>query len=80
MTHKLKMLPVYFFPAWEGLKPFEIRKYDRGFKVGDNVILQEWDEEKGYSGREIYGVILYVTQYMQRTGYCVFSYSLTRRG
>ena len=43
----------------EGNKPFEIRKNDRDFQVGDVLILKEWDNIK-YSGREIGAVVRYV--------------------
>lgn len=52
MTHELKTYPKYFQETIEGNKPFEIRKNDRNFQVGDVLILKEWDNIK-YSGREI---------------------------
>ena len=59
MTHELKTYPKYFQETIEGNKPFEIRKNDRGFQVGDVLILKEWDNIK-YSGREIGAVVRYV--------------------
>ena len=49
MTHELKTYPKYFQETIEGNKPFEIRKNDRNFQVGDVLILKEWDNIK-YSG------------------------------
>lgn len=43
MTHELKTYPKYFQETIEGNKPFEIRKNDRNFQVGDVLILKEWD-------------------------------------
>lgn len=43
MTHHLKAKPEYFRATIEGRKPFEVRKDDRGFKVGDHVILKEYE-------------------------------------
>ena len=59
MTQELKTYPKYFQETIEGNKPFEIRKNDRGFQVGDVLILKEWDNIK-YSGREIGAVVRYV--------------------
>lgn len=59
MIHKLKILPRYFEPILDGKKTFEIRKNDRGYKLGDKIILQEWDKDE-YSGREIHADIKYI--------------------
>ena len=56
MTHRLKTLPQYYQPIIEGRKPFEIRKNDRNFYRGDDIILNEWDG-KNYTGRFCTGVI-----------------------
>jgi ASC-1-like (ASCH) protein len=50
MIHKLKILPEYFEIQKSGLRQFEIRKNDRGFKVADEIVLREWDG-KNYTGR-----------------------------
>ena len=39
--HKLKILSQYFEAKLEGIKPFELRRDDRGFKVGDEIELVE---------------------------------------
>lgn len=60
-VHYLKTIPKYFREAARGNKPFEVRKNDRYFKVGDVVQLEEWlPEEKKYTGRSVCGVITYV--------------------
>ena len=41
-VHYLKTIPNYFREAARGNKPFEVRKNDRYFKVGDIVQLEEW--------------------------------------
>ena len=43
MTHYLKIKRVYFEPLIDHHKPFEIRKNDRNFKVGDTVVLNEFN-------------------------------------
>lgn len=40
--HKLKTHPQYFRIVKNGIKEFECRKDDRGFKVGDELLLEEW--------------------------------------
>ena len=44
MTHKLKILPEYYQAVKSGDKDFEIRFNDRDFKVGDMVVLREYEE------------------------------------
>ena len=57
MLHRLKTLPQYYQPIIEERKPFEIRKNDRNFQIGDEVILNEWDGEK-YTGRFCAAIIM----------------------
>ena len=70
--HELKILPEYFEKLLDGSKTFELRKDDRGFKVGD-IILKEYipgyrdwtgpEEviiEEKYTGRENKKKISYI--------------------
>jgi hypothetical protein len=45
----LKTWPHPFQATLEGKKPFEIRKDDRGFGVGDWLVLREWDPNRAVS-------------------------------
>lgn len=75
MTHELKIWPEFFQVAWVGHKLFEIRKNDRNFKERDEITLSEYDpKEDDYTGREIEGIITYVTDFKQTKGYVVFGY------
>lgn len=60
MVHNLKTLPKYFIDVKAGKKPFEVRKNDRNFQVGDTLILQEYDPETGYSGRQMTCLVTYI--------------------
>lgn len=60
-THELKILPQYFDDVASGKKNFEIRKADRDFKVGDFLILKEW-EGGMYTGRTIVTKVDYIYQ------------------
>lgn len=45
-VHRLKTWSEFFVPLSSGKKTFEVRKNDREFKVGDVLILEEFDPEK----------------------------------
>lgn len=61
MIHALNTEPRFYDPAQKGLKPFEVRKNDRNFKIGDYLALNEYDPEKGcYTGRAILEKVLYI--------------------
>lgn len=44
--HGLKTWPSYFQAIKNGDKTFEVRKNDRGFEVGDRLVLMEFDPGK----------------------------------
>jgi hypothetical protein len=46
MTHNLKIHPEYFVEVLLGTKPFEVRKNDRNFKIGDTLYLLEYCPNK----------------------------------
>ncbi|PVM93237.1 hypothetical protein DDF62_01410 [Caulobacter radicis] len=50
--HELKTWPQYFAAVRSGKKRFEIRRNDREFKVGDVLVLREFDPEQDvYTGQ-----------------------------
>lgn len=52
MVHELKSWPLYFDAIVSGEKTFESRKDDRGFALGDVLLLREWDPRVSqYTGR-----------------------------
>lgn len=77
MIHELKTWPEYFKSVIERQKKFEVRKMDRPFKLGDTLVLQEYDPKKQqYTGQEvefIVGCILRGPVFGIEDGYCVMS-------
>lgn len=55
----------------ERRKRFEIRYNDRGYQVGDVLILREYTIENGYTGQSLSANIIYMTDFMQYPGYLV---------
>ena len=79
-THELKILPEYYDAVALKTKTFEIRKNDRNFHVGDELILREWDGEN-YTGRELKRYVSYVLYDWQaglKDGYCIMSIKSSR--
>ena len=75
-THELKTWPEPFAAVLSGAKTYEIRKDDRGYMVGDVLVLKEWEPEEewvgghrmmpqagydGYTGRTLRRVVTYKT-------------------
>lgn len=60
-VHALKTWPNYFKDVVNGSKTFEVRKNDRNFKVGDFLMLREYDpEDDTYTGEVLYQRVSYV--------------------
>ena len=53
MIHDLKCWPSFFVGLENGSKPFEVRKDDRGFAVGDTLKVSEFFLGRGYTGRSM---------------------------
>jgi hypothetical protein len=70
--HELKVWPEYFEPLAKRIKTFEIRKNDRDFRIGDVLILKEFDPEtNNYTGRTVERKVTYITNFAQQEGYVV---------
>lgn len=60
MIHEIKVYPRFFSALWDGSKPFEVRKNDRGYTVGDECNCREFHPVRGYSGQSVLMKITYV--------------------
>lgn len=58
--HELKILPEYYEEVCLEKKKAEFRKNDRDFKVGDTLLLREW-EYGDYTGRYMDFTITHIT-------------------
>ena len=76
-THELKTAPQYFREIADGNKPFEVRRNDRDYQVGDILKLREYDDGE-YSGREICAEVTYILNDPEycRDGYVVMGIKL----
>lgn len=77
-THTLKIWPNWFDAVRAGTKTFEVRKDDRGFKLGDKIVLEEFRSGVGeYTGRKLEKMIVYIARGDDaeaigiKEGYCV---------
>jgi hypothetical protein len=78
MVHELKTWSKYFNLIKSGDKPFELRKNDRGFLTGHELLLKEYNPEtKIYSGRTLHRKITCVIEGSEaesfglKPGYCI---------
>jgi hypothetical protein len=73
--HDLKTWPQFFERILTGEKTFEVRKNDRRFKVGDVLVLREFEEwrNRGYTGRSVRVAVTYITDFEQKPGFVVMA-------
>lgn len=55
-THQLKVHPKNWQPLKRGQKPFEVRRNDRNFRVGDLCAFSEYDPDFGFTGSGTLGL------------------------
>lgn len=60
MVHNLKIAPSYFEAVMSDKKTFELRKNDRDYKIGDELVLNEF--QGTYTGRTINVKITYILE------------------
>lgn len=82
-VHELKSYPYLFEATLRGTKKHDMRRADRGFRVGDRVLLREYDDKlERFTGRSLLATIGYITSVENpcalshdglREGYCILS-------
>jgi len=79
MTHELKTIQPYFNDVLNGKKTFEIRKFDRPYKVGDSIKLIEWDVNlqrcmPNFTYKTISYVLSDAVEFGLIDGYCILGF------
>jgi Domain of unknown function (DUF3850) len=59
-VHQLKIVEPYFSDVKNGLKTFEVRKFDRDFQIGDFLVLTLYDPKTNQLGESIVKQITYM--------------------
>lgn len=68
-VHNLKIWPEFYAEIVAGRKNFELRKNDRNYAPGDELILQEWEPKtETYTGRDVRRFVLCVQHGMNNQG------------
>jgi hypothetical protein len=76
MTHALKTWIQFYKDVENGSKTFELRRDDRPFKIGDTLLLQEYNGQHNlYTGKESVFIITYIlrgaTTFGLTDGFCI---------
>lgn len=70
-VHEVKSWTQFFSAIKAGQKKHDLRVNDRDYKVGDTILLKEYDMEKGtFTGDQCYAEITFITS---RQFPCAFS-------
>lgn len=74
-VHHLKTWPPHFQEVRDGKKTFELRLNDRNFQVGDFLVLEEYEPDKGYTGRSTARRITHILTdwFGLVSGFCILS-------
>lgn len=73
-----KILPEYFEAVCRENKRFELRRDEDDAQVGDELILKEWEPDKGFTGEIAFRPITYVLrnvpEYGLMDGFCIIGW------
>lgn len=60
-VHEIKSWPEFFADLLGDRKTFELRKNDRNYRVGDLLLIREWEPRREeYTGRQLTRRVTYV--------------------
>jgi Domain of unknown function (DUF3850) len=80
-THKVRSWKHLFAPMLAGVKTHDLRKNDRDYKVGDEMLMQEYEPATGlYTGREQLVQITYITGNGKHQNPCAVSSAVLQDG
>jgi hypothetical protein len=74
-THELKCWPEFFSLIVNGIKTFDLRRDDRGYEVGDLLVLREYDQVSQRYNRDHTVRVDYILRDFAglMPGYCILS-------
>lgn len=78
-VHNIKIRPPFFEAVLDGTKTFELRRDDRGYKLKDILVLEEWNPATGdYTGRVATRRIQYLVrnapEFGLMPGFCILGH------
>ncbi|MBR2561241.1 MAG: DUF3850 domain-containing protein [Eubacterium sp.] len=79
LVHEIKLAELYYEDVAIGKKTFELRKNERGYKVGDALLMTEFAGGRP-TGRTIYADIIYILEGYTglQEGYAILGIKVTR--
>lgn len=84
VVHDLKCWPEFFAAVRDGFKPFEVRKNDRDFRVGDTLRLWEFDPKLDiHTGMYCHRLVTYALaggQFGVEEGHVVLGLTCSKQG
>jgi hypothetical protein len=60
MIHELKVHPQFWQALLDGIRPFELRRNDRNYQVGQLARFYEYDPKYGATGKLLMVKIIYI--------------------
>lgn len=80
-VHKIRLAKSYFDDVASGIKTFELRKNDRGYKKGDILEMMEFADGKN-TGRMVKVLVTYILEDYTgvEDGYCIMATKLMKDG